>query len=169
MRPDLSLVPEHFHRYINEVNGDDFRAVMRDQSKTFVAFLTKLPADKIDHAYAPGKWTVKEMLQHIIDAERVFGYRALCIARQEKQSLPGFDENEYADTAKTSGREWQELITEFDYMRRSHEIMFGSFDDEQLNTTGTANNKPISALAIGYVLVGHINHHLKILRERYLA
>jgi hypothetical protein len=108
-------------------------------------------------------------LQHIIDAERVFGYRALCIARQEKQSLPGFDENEYADTAKTSGREWQELITEFDYMRRSHEIMFGSFDDEQLNTTGTANNKPISALAIGYVLVGHINHHLKILRERYLA
>ena len=167
-RPDLSRIPNWFHNYVNQVPEDDLMQAMKKQSSLFFHFFDNIPLAKRDYRYAEGKWTIKEMLQHIIDAERVFAYRGLCIARQDKNSLPGFDENEYAANAKTERRDWDEMIEEFKAVRRSSEILFGSFDEEQLETAGTANNNPIYVLAIGFVLVGHVNHHLKILKERYL-
>src|SRR6187401_310355 len=95
-RPDLARVPEYFHRYINQVEEDDLMPAFRNQTETFIDFLEQIPPAKIDYRYAEGKWTIKEILQHIIDAERIFAYRALCFARKDATPLPSFEENDYA-------------------------------------------------------------------------
>jgi hypothetical protein len=99
-RPDLTRVPEHFHNYINQAKGKDLMKSLRKQTGKFLRFLDKIPKDKRNYRYAEDKWTIKEMLQHIIDAERIFDYRALCFARKDTTSLPSFDENSYADNSK---------------------------------------------------------------------
>jgi uncharacterized damage-inducible protein DinB len=167
-RPDLSRAPKPFHTYINKVTENDVMDALRNQTPLFIEFLEKLPAAKRDYRYAKDKWTIKEMLQHIVDAERVFAYRALCFARKEAASLPSFDENDYADNSKADARKWEELIEEFRLMRKSNEIMFGSFDNEQLESSGIVNNNPNYVLAMGFTMVGHINHHLGVIKERYL-
>ncbi len=167
-RPELSRVPVFYHKYIAQVEGDDLHEILRKQGITLAAFLDELPADKRDYAYGPGKWSIREVLQHIMDAERVFAYRALCIARGEQQSLPGFDENMYAEQAQCSGREWSAMTEEFRTVRRSSELLFASFNEKQLDATGTANNWPVYVLGIGYMTAGHAQHHLNILKERYL-
>ncbi|MDZ4810718.1 MAG: DinB family protein [Bacteroidota bacterium] len=167
-RPELATIPEWYHRYINQVEGNDLVAAMKKQTPAIFRFLNNIPPEKRNYRYGKDKWTIKEVLQHIIDAERVFAYRGLCIARKETVSLPGFDENDYADNSKAKKRNWADMIEELKAVRRSTEILFGSFDKEQLSTVGIANNNPVSVMAIGFILVGHINHHIKITRERYL-
>lgn len=167
-RPNLATIPEWYHRYINQVEGNDLVAAMKKQTPVIFRFLNSIPVEKRNYRYGKDKWTIKEVLQHIIDAERVFAYRGLCIARKETVSLPSFDENDYADNSKAKKRDWTDMIEELKAVRRSTEILFSSFDKEQLSTVGTANNNPVSVLAIGFILVGHINHHIKITKERYL-
>lgn len=167
-RPNFSRMPEYFQRYVNQVPENDLMEAMKKQTPVFIKFLENIPAPKWDYRYAEGKWTIKEALQHIIDTERIFSYRSLCIARKETASLPGFDENSYADNSKANQRDWNEMIEEFKAVRRSSEIMFGAFDDEQLDTSGTSNNNSIYVLALGFILVGHVNHHVTIFKERYL-
>lgn len=167
-RPNFSRMPEYFQRYVNQVPENDLMEAMKKQTPVFIKFLENIPETKWDYRYAEGKWTIKEALQHIIDTERIFSYRSLCIARKETASLPGFDENSYADNSKANQRDWNEMIEEFKAVRRSSEIMFGSFDDEQLDTSGTSNNNSIYVLALGFILVGHVNHHVTVLKERYL-
>src|ERR1700680_586611 len=105
-RPDLSRVPEFYHNYINQVPENDLMTAFKNQSPVVTNFFQNLPANKIDHAYAEGKWTIKEMLQHIIDAERVFCYRALRFARKDSTPLHSFDQNSWAANAQTSKRKW---------------------------------------------------------------
>src|SRR5687768_13498006 len=112
-RPDLSRVPEWYHRYIAQVKENDLLTAMETQTGSFIKLMKKIPEQKRNYRYAKGKWTIKEMLQHIIDAERIFAYRALCFARQDSTPLPGFDENEYAFNSKASKRDWNSLIEEF--------------------------------------------------------
>lgn len=165
---ELNRVPESFHIYISQVKETDLLQALADQRKAFTGFLQAIPPPKRDYRYAEGKWTIKEILQHIIDAERIFAYRALCIARKEMQSLPAFDENSYAENSKAEKRSWDDLVTEFNLVRQSNEIMFGSFDEEQLQTTGISNGKPIYVKALGFTIVGHVNHHTRVITERYL-
>lgn len=167
-RPDMNRVPVFYHKYINQVEGDELNEILSKQAITFTAFLHDLPIEKRDFRYGPDKWTIREVLQHIMDAERVFAYRALCIARGEQQPLPGFDENQYADNAQCSNRKWSEMTEEFRAIRRANEIMFASFNEKQLEATGTASGWPVYVLGIGYMLAGHAQHHLNILKERYL-
>lgn len=166
-RPELDRVPEFYHKYIAQVEGDDLNEVLRKQGITLAAYLDNLPAEKRDYKYGPDKWTIREVLQHIMDAERVFAYRALCIARGEQQSLPGFDENQYADNAACSNRKWSDMMEEFRAIRRSTELLFASFSETQLQATGTANKWPVYVLGIGFMTAGHAQHHLNILKERY--
>ncbi len=168
-RPDLSKIPAFYHNYIQQVNGTDLMEAMKKQSKDIFIFLKSIPAEKRNFRYAKGKWSIKEMLQHILDTERVFAYRSLCIARKETASLPGFDENNYADNSKAKKRDWSEMIEELKVVRRSTEILYDSFDREQMATFGISNNNPISVSAIGFIMVGHINHHIKVIKERYLT
>ena len=168
-RPDLSRVPEYYHRYINQVIENDIMDAFKNQTPAFVRFLKELPADMIDYRYAEGKWTIREILQHIIDAERIFAYRALCFARKDATPLPSFEENDYAANAKADKRNWDDLLEEFSTVRRSTEILFASFDKEQLEATGTASGHSNYVLGIGFILAGHVTHHVKVIQERYLA
>jgi hypothetical protein len=168
MRPDLSRVPVFYHNYINQVPENDLLEAFNNQTPAFIEFIERIPAEKHDYRYADGKWTIKEVLQHIIDAERVFSYRALRFARKDPTFLPGFDENSFADNARAYKRDWKNLVEEFKALRMSSEYLFASFDEEQLDAAGTANNNSIYVLGIGYVVVGHAIHHSKVLRERYL-
>ena len=168
MRPDLSRVPDFYHNYINQVPEDDIMEAFQKGSSVIIHLFENIPVEKRDYRYAEGKWTTKEVLQHIIDAERVFNYRALCFARKDPAPLPGFDENIFAAHAKADKRNWDDLLNEFKTVRKGSEILFASFDNEQLNSSGIANNHSNYVLAFGYVLVGHSLHHVRVLKERYL-
>lgn len=167
-RPDLSRVPEFYHGYISKVKEDDLVTAMRNTTSDLLALLKSIPAEKYDYRYGPDKWTVKEVVQHMIDAERVFTYRALRFARKDDTPLPGFNENLYAQTAKSDKRNWNDIIEEFTSLRKASEAMFASFDNEQLESEGVASGRPIYVLGIGFICAGHVNHHCQIIKERYL-
>ena len=167
-KPSPTNYAGYFQRYIDQVPENDLTAAFKNQSEGLAPFLNNITEEKSMYAYAEGKWTIKELLQHIIDAERIFVFRALSFARGEKNNLPGFEENDYAANSHANNRTWKSLIDEFLITRKSTELMFESFTDDALNLTGTANNNTTSVSAIGFIIVGHYNHHKKILLERYL-
>ena len=167
-RPDLSRVPVSFHNYINQVPEDDLTKSFKIQSEDFIRFLENIPPDKYDYRYAEGKWTLNELLQHVIDAERIFCYRALCFARKDATPLPSFDENSYAENSKAQNRNWNDLVEEFKAVRKATEYLFSSFDKEQLDSSGVSNKNPNYVLGMGFITIGHSIHHKKIIEERYL-
>jgi hypothetical protein len=134
----------------------------------FIKFVQNIPMDKFDYRYAEGKWTIKEIIQHLIDTERVFSYRAMRIARNDMTPLPGYDENHYVDHTNANARNLQGLLTEMAVVRQSSLSLFKSFSEEQLKLIGTASNSAVSVRAIGFILIGHQKHHQKIFEERYL-
>ena len=158
-RPDLQLVPESYHNYIQQVPENDLSEAFQKEGPSFIRFLESIPRGKQEYRYAEGKWTVKEILQHIIDGERVFAYRALRFARKDPTPLPGFDENLFAENAKPENRNWMDLMEEFKAVRKASELLFASFDEEQLNASGIASGHSNYVLAFGYVIVGHALHH----------
>lgn len=167
-RPDLSTVPRFYHKYVSQIQAEEVNEAIEENTENTLSFLRDIPEEKWSHRYAEGKWSIKEMIQHVIDAERIFSYRALCFARGEKLSLPGFEENDYAAASKADGRTKEALLEEFETVRKSIQQLFASFDEEQLTVTGIANNNPISVNAIGFIIPGHVQHHVNILKERYL-
>lgn len=162
-------VPEFYREYINAVKENELMDALTNNTRRFRKFLKKIPDKKIDYAYAEGKWTIRELLQHIIDAERVFVYRALSFARKDPANLPSFDENTWAVTSKAPQRKWKELVDEFKALRAANLAFFASLDEEQLQQTGTANNNRISVAGLGFVCAGHVAHHMRIIKERYLG
>jgi DinB superfamily len=167
-RPVPSDYPVFYESYIKLVSEEDLSETMRSSLAEMLDFLDSISPEKADYRYAEGKWSVKELLQHMIDTERIFSYRALCIARGEHQSLPGFDEKVYAQNADVGGRSLKELKEELLTVRESVYMMFRGFTDEMISRVGTSNNKQVSVNAIGYMIVGHVRHHFNILKERYL-
>jgi len=143
-------------------------AAFRNQENLVNSFFASVPEDRHNYAYAPGKWTMKEMLQHIIDTERIFNYRALAFARKEQASLPSFDEDAYAASSNANNRNWNDLCEELKAVRKSTGIMYNSFDKNTLLNSGIANNKPMTVLAMGFTTIGHVYHHVKVTRDRYL-
>lgn len=134
----------------------------------FIKFVQDIPMDKFDYRYAEGKWTIKDIILHIIDAERIFTYRALRFARNDKTDLPGFEENDYVDEAHANKRSIMDLLTELSAVRHATLLLFKSFSEDKLLRIGTANSNPMSVRALGFVIIGHQNHHQKIFEERYL-
>ncbi len=167
-RPDLNKIPAFYHGYVNLVKEDDLLSAFRMQEAVIKEFLSSVPSDKYEYQYAPGKWTLKEMLQHLIDAERVFGYRELCFARNDSTPLPGFNENEYVNESFANKREWNDLVNELLVVRKSNELLFISLNEEQLNRSGIANNSSNYVLGWGYISIGHIAHHIQVMKQRYL-
>ena len=162
------LAADFFQGYINAAKGDDANEAIEKSTKAFKSVLRKIPKKKIDYAYEAGKWTIKEMLQHIIDAERVFTYRALRFARKDNTPLHSFDEKSWAANAATSSRKWNDMVDEYKALRKATEFLFASFSEEQLLAKGTASNHEINVLALGFICAGHLEHHIKIIKERYL-
>lgn len=166
-RSQLFPMPEYFDRYINLVDDVPLQEAFDNSIKQ----LDHLEVKKIDaigeKIYAPGKWTVKDILQHIIDAERILNYRVLRFARNDTTAAPGFDQDEVAGNAKTAGRSVAEMITELKAVRQSTILLFRSFDDKILRRRGINWKYKVSVLAMGFMIAGHQKHHLKVMEERY--
>jgi uncharacterized damage-inducible protein DinB len=134
----------------------------------FIKFVQDIPMDKFDYRYAEGKWTIKEIIQHLIDTERIFAYRALRFARNDSTELPGYEENAYAAAVNADGRNLQVLLTEMALVRQCTIALYKSFTKEDLLKGGIASGNRASVRAIGFIIIGHQNHHMKIFRERYM-
>ena len=167
-KPDLSRVPHFYHNYIGYVIEDDLKNAFSQNQQNLIDLLQSIPGERWDYSYAEGKWSIKELVQHLIDAERIFCYRALCFARKDNVALPGFDENIYAMNSKANQRSKENLIQEMQVVQQSTAAMFNNFDEEQLQSSGIANNNSIYVSAIGFIITGHALHHKIILEERYL-
>lgn len=154
--------------YINALDNVELLEELEISLHDFIRFVQNIPMDKFDYRYAEGKWTIKDIIQHIIDAERIFGYRALRISRNDQTPLPGFEENDYVENTDANSRSIQGLLTELSALRHSNLLMFKSFTEEQLTRMGIASNHSISVRALGFLIIGHQKHHQKVFQERYL-
>lgn len=167
-RPLPGTFPAYFDHYINLVETSSAIEAIDKYSDQLIIFFSGLPEEKANYKYAEDKWTLKDVLQHIIDCERIFAYRALTIARGDKTPLPGFDENLYAKNSNSGNRTWSSLLNEFKLVRQSSDILLKNLNNEQLQQIGTSNNNPMSVNALVYIFYGHILHHINIINERYL-
>lgn len=158
----------YYQNYIDTVVEDNALKVLQEQMQTITEFFISINEEKGGLFYAKGKWTVKEVIGHIIDTERVLAYRALCIARGENQPLPGFDQNAYVFKAKSNNRKIIELADEFKKVRESNIVMFNSFDEVSFNNRGVVNGKEITVNALLFIIIGHCAHHINVLNEKYL-
>ncbi|MGL2967599.1 DinB family protein [Flavobacterium sp. XGLA_31] len=159
----------HFATYINQVSEEySLTEELEISVHRFIKFVQNIPMDKFDYRYAEGKWTIKDIILHLIDAERIFAYRALRFARNDKTALPGFDENDYVEEANADKRSLQDLLTEFLIVRQATLALFKSLSEEELMRKGTASNNLISVRALGFTIIGHQNHHQRVYQERYL-
>jgi hypothetical protein len=154
--------------YIKALDNVELFEELEISLHDFIKFVQNIPMDKFDFRYAQDKWTIKDIIQHIIDTERIFSYRALRISRNDKTPLPGFEENDYVVNTDANSRSIQELLTEFSAVRHSNMLLFKSFSKEQLVRMGIASKHPISVRAIGFLIIGHQKHHQKVFEERYL-
>jgi len=164
---DTEFAP-FYETYISLANEADLVEELEISVHEFIKFVQNIPMDKFDYRYAEGKWTIKDIIQHLIDSERVFAYRALRIARNDKTPLPGFEENDYADEANGNKRNLKDLLTELALVRQSTIMLFKNFSEEILLRKGTASDKPVSVRALGFIIIGHQKHHQKVFQERYL-
>lgn len=165
---NLDSVPPFYKNYVKLIEETDVIQALRLSGARAQILIHSIPESKADYRYAEGKWTVREVLAHLIDAERIFAYRALRFARNDKTPLAGWDENQYAPFLNASGRPLKKLGDEMVHLRSSTVDLFESFTEEMLLRKGVANNNEMSVLVLGFVTAGHEAHHLKILTERYL-
>lgn len=167
LRPGPDDHSPAFQAYVDRVPAGDVFAHLRAQGERTLTLLRALPEARGAFAYAPGKWPVKRLVQHVIDGERLFGYRAMCIARGDQGNLPGFDEDAYAANDGSDARTLASLADEFAAARAATLTMYAGFPEAAWARRGTANGKAIAVRALPWITAGHELHHLAVLRERY--
>ena len=167
-RPAREEVAEYYWRYIDRAEGDDLVRALEQASEVAWDTARRIPDGGADHRYAEGKWTIKEVLQHVIDAERIFAYRALRFARNDRTALASFEENDYVPEARVARRDMRQLMGEHDAVRLATLELFRSFDDEMLLRTGIASGVTMSVRGLGWIIAGHALHHLHVINVRYL-
>jgi hypothetical protein len=166
-RPAATEYAAYYGGYISQVPDGNLLSQLEQQARETVALLRGIDEQKSQHRYAPGKWTIREVVGHLIDAERVFTYRAVTFARGDSTPLPSFDENGWAKTSNAARRTMADLISEFEAVRAASVALFRGFSDAEFGRAGTASNNPITVRALAYIVAGHERHHVKVLRERY--
>lgn len=164
----LATAPAYYHNYIRKSAGGDPLASMEAQIGEARTFFGVTCRDKRDFRYAEGKWTPTEILGHLTDSERIFQYRALRFSRNDQTDLPGFDENLYVPAANFTLRGMDSILDEFEHVRRSGIVLFDSLTETERWRSGTANGNPISVYALFLANIGHFNHHVGVIKERYL-
>lgn len=168
-KSDVLRQPSYFDTYLNQVEDIELSAAFQQSMAAIDALdLAKIHAIG-DRVYAPGKWTLRDIFQHITDCERVFAYRALRFARNDKTALPGFDENLFAEMAGANRRSLEEILAELRSVRVSTMLFFNALEEVALHRTGVMFKSELSVLAVGFIAVGHQNHHLRIMEERYFS
>ncbi|MCY7374469.1 MAG: DinB family protein [Pyrinomonadaceae bacterium] len=168
-RPEKNEYAEFYAGYVALVEETDIIAALQNQPTDLQNLLAGITAEKENYAYAEGKWSVRELLGHIIDGERVFSYRALRISRGDQIPLAGFEENFYVANSNFSEIELADLLAEFTLLRGSNVLLFKNLTEAAWRRTGTASEATVSVRALAFIMVGHIRHHANILRTRYLA
>ena len=158
----------YYEQYIKQSGKSSLLVALKESSDALNAIFATISDEKMNYRYANDKWTIKELLLHIIDTERVFAYRALRFARGDKTNLPGFEQDDYVVRSEANSRSKASLLNEYNAQRVSTIALFSSFDDEMLMFIGNANGNPMSVRALGFVTAGHEAHHCNILKERYL-
>jgi len=154
-RPIEGEYSSYYQGYIDQTSGNDFLEVLKNALPQTVSLLESLPAEKWDYKYAPEKWTIKELMLHIIDTERVFAYRALRVARNDKTPLPGFEQDDYVPHSDADNRSPESILEEYKAIRNSTIQLFQHFTNDQMDRRGTASGYPISTLALGFITAGH--------------
>lgn len=165
--PKEGEYPPYFANYYKIIGDKDLGGLVISRLDTATTLWRSIPEEKGNYAYAEGKWTIKQLLGHITDTERIMGYRAMCIARGEQQSLPGFEENDYAENGRHNERSLAGIIDEWEAIRKSNIILFSTFNMADVERLGMANNYKISVTAIIHAIVAHEMHHSWVLTERY--
>jgi hypothetical protein len=165
------LQPTEYHEfyanYIRNVDDLSLRSALEESAAQLLDYLTYVPEERANFAYAPGKWTIAQSLQHIIDTERIFSYRALRIGRNDTTALPGYNQDDYAAVADVSDRRLRDMIDEFRTVRAATKALFKSFTEEDMVRLGTMSGGPASVRALGFIISGHVFHHAKLYREKY--
>lgn len=160
--------PSFYHKYVSSVAETDIFHYLEDQKSELISFLQKIPENAWSYRYAEGKWSIKQILGHICDSELIFGYRALCIARGETQSLPGFDQNNYVDNGRFDDLGNQQLLDLFLQIRDSNLAYFATFNPFDWENKGMANNASFTTKAFPFIMAGHVAHHMNIIRQFYI-
>jgi len=169
IRPDLQAVPPFYKGYVDHVKDYDMFHILILSNQQALELVRSIPEEKGEYRYGQGKWSIKELLCHMMDAERIFAYRALRFARNDKTPLAGFEEKDYAPEANAHSRSIRQLAYEMERLRLSTIDLFMSFSPAMLSRKGSANNTEISVLNLGYIIPGHETHHRGVLSERYLG
>lgn len=159
----------YYGTYIKKTTGLTLRDHLKSSGEQTLSFLKSIPSDKLEFRYAEGKWTIKEIIQHLMDAERIFTYRALRIARKDQTPLPGFEHDDYILPSEANKRSIEDLINEFKAIKLATVALYDSFSEEMLMALGKASKSPISVRAIGFIIMGHEIHHCEVIKERYLS
>ncbi len=165
--PEKNEYLPFYQTYFDAIGNQNPAEMIAEQSSVITDLLSGLDDSKANASYAPGKWSVKELLGHIIDTERIFAYRALSVARGETKSLPGFNQDEYVKKGKFNQRTLKSLIDEFITLRKANEVLFESFSRDDLEKTGIANDGVISVRALICIIAGHTMHHVSVLKDKY--
>jgi hypothetical protein len=168
-RPDPSEYAPYYGRYIEKVPDGPIVDLLRTQVRGTLDLLRALPEAKGDHSYAPGKWSIKQVVGHVIDGERVFAYRALRFGRSDATQLPGFEQDDYARAGGFAARTLRHLTDELEAVRRSTVLLYEGFGEEDWSRKGIASENPVTVRALAYIIAGHELHHAKMLKEKYLA
>ncbi len=168
-RPERNEYDPYYETYVSLVESDDIVDALAAQPTKLQDLITALPEEKGEYAYEDGKWSIKEVLSHLIDGERMFAYRLFRISRGDKTPIEGFEQDDYNENAQANSRSFGEILEEFSLLRRANLMLIKNLNDEGWSRIGTANNVEITSRALIYIMAGHIEHHLGILKERYLA
>jgi len=168
-RPQAGEYDSYYQRYIDLATEDDVVAALDAQSHETATLLNALSEQQASHRYAPDKWSLKQLVGHVIDGERIFAYRALCIARGDTTPLPGFEQEPYVVNGGADDRSMSDLAGELASVRRANVLMLRAFSEEGWRRSGTASDSTVSTRALAFIMLGHERHHLRVLRERYLG
>jgi hypothetical protein len=168
-RPASNEHAPYYSRYIDRVPPGDIVEILRHQIVETSTFLRDIPSDRTTSGYAPGKWTIRDIVGHLADTERIMSYRALRFARGDRTPVPGFEESEYAPNAHASDREMGELVSELEFVRAATLALFEGLPADAWRRSGSANGNEITVRALAAVIAGHERHHVAVIRERYLS
>lgn len=167
-KPLLEEYPAYYETYVKLVQEGNLAEILVEQLQTTTELVQSLTEETGDYRYAPGKWSIKEVLGHVADTERIMAYRMLCIARGDRTPLPGYDENEYVAGASFAESSLSDILKDYSAVRCSTLTLLRGITEEAWLRTGTANNGLISARALAAIIAGHERHHIRIIQERYL-
>jgi hypothetical protein len=169
MKPSVDTIPTFYQNYFLLVKEEQVLDALKNSSNELMVLVQNISEKQSKFSYAEGKWTIKELLVHMMDAERIFAYRALRFSRNDRSSLPGFDEQAYAPESNAGSISLSDLLSHIKNLRQSTIDLFNTFNNDMLLRSGFANNYEMSVIALGFIIAGHERHHINIIKERYLA